>query len=1074
MRTYPYLWMVLGFAVLLRLDAFAQVRVWEGKLTLPTYEEGPADPNPPFDQFASSRFNYPYTLRENLTSRRADHNWRAIYLENEYLKCTILPDIGGHLYTCVDKISGQSMFYDNSSIKKAAVGYRGAWAAFGIEFNFPVSHNWASMSPVDFAIRQNADGSASAFVGNIDRVYGMEWQVELLLRPGSTILEQRVSLGNRSDVRHRFYWWNNAAVRVSDDSKIVYPMRFAASHGFTDVLQWPLDADGHDLSVIRNQVHGPVSYFVHGSREDFMGVWHPATRTGTVHFASYADLPAKKIWSWGVDEEGLDWRKALSDDNSGYVEVQAGLFRNQETYAFLEPRQSIQFSEYWMPVRQMDGISRSNLAGVLNLTRHGNALVAQFNANRTFRQAAIQILNANKLMFSQKTDLVPQNTWTHELTAADPQAKYTIEIRDSQSDLLIRHTEGEYNWTPESEIHVGPQPSYRFPDADHRNCDDWIQLGKDLELNGRNLQALENYEEALRRFPQSFELMKSAGRLAAALLRFDEARSLLEQAHVRDISDPEISYYMGIAYDGLDDATHARTAYEEAQRVGGFRAAARLRLGELEAREGNLEEAERFLEEAHREAPDDVRLIEELAAIKITAAKTEDGKSLARQGLEISPANYFLREELREPDLNQLGSDANRVLRLAALYMRLGLYQPALDVLSRTYPSAHPDQAEPGVPLPDKNPLIAYFRGFCRDKLKQPPLTDYEVASKQSTAYVFPSTAEGLTVLKAAVRVRPEDATAHYLLGTLYFSRGLTDSALQEWSQARKLNPGIPVLDASMGLALLHEKHDAADALSAFREGLNSDPSNVTVYLGADQALSMLGRPASERVQILEKYPELANAPTSLIFELILNLSEAGDFDRAESLFLNRFFPREEGGTNVRQVWIEVQLQKLTAYAKSNRCADALAEAERLGKEVPGLVFTRDGLAPILESARTTYLLGVTYAACGKAQVAEAKFQFAAKASAPDQVLWAWKAAQKLPGFDEKAWQDRLRTALAEADLRAQTSSFASWWHYTAATLQAALGNDKESNVEFEKALLLPDRLMSYHCTRLARGGIAR
>src|SRR5215831_10984038 len=281
MRVNRYLCAVLSFAILSRAPLRAQVKVWEGTLRLPTYEEGPPDPNPPFDQFSGNKFNYPYTLRENLTSHRVDHDWRAIYLQNEYLKCTILPDIGGHLYTCVDKISGQSMFYDNSSIKKAAVGYRGAWAAFGIEFNFPVSHNWASMSPVNFAFRQNADGSGSVFVGNIDRVYGMEWQVELLLRPGSTVLEQRASLSNRSDVRHRFYWWNNAAIRVSNDSRIIYPMRFVASHGFTDVLPWPLDADGNDLSVIRNQVHGPVSYFVHGSREDFMGVWNPATRTGT-------------------------------------------------------------------------------------------------------------------------------------------------------------------------------------------------------------------------------------------------------------------------------------------------------------------------------------------------------------------------------------------------------------------------------------------------------------------------------------------------------------------------------------------------------------------------------------------------------------------------------------------------------------------------------------------------------------------------------------------------------------------------------------------------------------------------
>jgi tetratricopeptide (TPR) repeat protein len=788
-----------------------------------------------------------------------------------------------------------------------------------------------------------------------------------------------------------------------------------------------------------------------------------------VHFARYAALPAKKIWSWGVDEEGLDWRKALSDDNSGYVEVQAGLFRNQETYAFLEPRQSIRFSEYWMPVRQLDGISRANLAGVVSLTRRGNSLVAGLNANQMFHQATIRILDDKKQLFTQKADLAPQNTWTHELTPANPQTKYTIEVRDSQNALLIRQTEGEYDWTPESEIQVGTQPSYRFPDSDHRTSDDWIELGKELELNGKTLQARENYKEALRKYPESFELMKSAGRLAAALLRFDEAKSFLEQVHARDTSDPEISYYMGIASDGLDNVLHARTEYEEAHRVGNFRAAAGLRLGELEAREGNLKDAERYLEEAHRAAPNDIRLIEELAAIKIAGGRKEEGESLARQGLEVSPADYFLREELGEPDLSQLGNDANRVLRLAAEYMRLGLFQRAIDVLSRTYPTAPPDQAEPGVPASDKHPMIAYLRGYCREKLKQSPLDDYDAASKRTTAYVFPSTAEELTVLRAVIRTRPEDATAHYLLGSLYFSRGMTDSALEQWSQARKLNSRIPVLDASMGLALLHEKHDAKDALAAFREGLSSDPGNVTVYLGADQALSVLGSPASERVQILEKYPDLANAPTSLIFELILNLAEAGDFERAEKPFHKRFFPREEGGTNVRQVWIEVQLQKLTAFAKSNRCAEAVAIAERIGGEVPGLDFTRDGLAPIVDSARAQYLMATAYAACGKTQEAGARFQAASKASAPDQVLWAWQAAQKLPGFDAAVWQERLRSASASAEGHTQTSSFAGWWYYTAGALQTALGNKQEADREYQKAFLLPDRMMSYHCTRLAR-----
>ena len=48
----------------------AQVKVWQGTLTLPAYEEGQPDPNPPFDIYETTRFNYPYTLRTDLTVKR--------------------------------------------------------------------------------------------------------------------------------------------------------------------------------------------------------------------------------------------------------------------------------------------------------------------------------------------------------------------------------------------------------------------------------------------------------------------------------------------------------------------------------------------------------------------------------------------------------------------------------------------------------------------------------------------------------------------------------------------------------------------------------------------------------------------------------------------------------------------------------------------------------------------------------------------------------------------------------------------------------------------------------------------
>jgi tetratricopeptide (TPR) repeat protein len=1061
---------VLGLAAS-ACAAQSDVRVWQGILTLPTYEEGLPDPNPPFDQLTTGRFNYPYTLRNNLSSRRVDHNWRAIYLENEYLKCSVLPDIGGHLYTCVDKISGKSMFYANPSIKKAAIAYRGAWAAFGVEFNFPVSHNWVTMSPVNFAFAKHDDGSASVSVGNIDRVYGMEWTVELILRPKSTVLEQRVTLSNRSDVRHRFYWWNNAGVAAWDDTQIAYPMHFTATHGFTEIHPWPVDQDGVDYSVVRNHTKGPVSMFSYGSRENFMGVWNPHTNTGTVHFADYEEVPARKIWSWGVDADGLDWRKALSDDNSGYVEVQAGLFRNQETYAFLQPRQVLNFSEYWMPAREIGGISRANLSGVASLSRKDNALRVGFNANQPIPHASISILKGDQEVFHETADLAPEHTWMDEIPNADSQAKYTIAIHDDKGATLLRQTEGEYDWTPESEIHVGPQPSYHIPDPDKRTVDDLIQLGKEDELNGRNLSALQTYTETLAKFPDSFEAGKAAGRLVAGLLRFAEAKQYLEPVHARDTTDTEISYYLGIAYDGLGETDHARSAFEQAERLPSFYAAAALALGELLGRKGDLRAAERHLADALRAAPDDLRTLEELTAVKDAAGKSEEARAIAREGLARFPLSSFLQEELGNPDLAHLANDSNRVLNVAAEYIRLGLYQKALNVLSRRYPALVSDQSEPGAPAPAQHPMVAYFRGFCREKLGQSGSDDYATAAQLSTAYVFPSTAEELTVLRAALHAHPSDVTAHYLLGTFYFSRGLTDRALDEWSKAREVGPEPPVLDASMGTALLHIKDDPERALSTFRDGLRSDPANIAIYLGIDQTLSLLNRPARERVEALEKYPQLDAAPPSLIFELILNLAEAGDFDRATKLFHNRFFPREEGGTNVRQVWIEVQLLRILASAKEGHCREALAGAEHLGSEVPELAFTRDGLEPILQSARTNYLLGTAFASCGRATEAKARFELASAASAPDQIEWVWLAARKLPAFNRAQWQGRLQISLEQAENRTDTSGYPSWWEYTAASLAKELGRPAEADIRFRKALLLPDRMLAYHLTRLAMSG---
>jgi len=348
---------------------------------------------------------------------------------------------------------------------------------------------------------------------------------------------------------------------------------------------------------------------------------------------------------------------------------------------------------------------------------------------------------------------------------------------------------------------------------------------------------------------------------------------------------------------------------------------------------------------------------------------------------------------------------------------------------------------------------------------------DYLQASRLSTVTVFPNTIEDLQALKAAIRTNEKDATAHYLLGTWYFAREKTEEAISEWQKARKLNPKMPVLEASLGLALLHMKRDFAAALNVFAEGIKHDPSNVVNYSSSVSAMAVLGKPAAERVRALELYPDLDRMPASLVYELALNRAEEGNYKGATDLFQNRFFGSEEGGTNVRQVWLEVKLQQAIGLARIGHCEEALGTAKTLGSPVAGLAFTQDGLEPLLNSARTNYLLGETYSACRQKEEADRMYRLSAQATDPSDVVWAWGSAKKLRSYDAAQWRERLSSALSQAESNTQTSPYQGWSVYSLGVLQLALGRDVEGKASLRESLLLPDNRMSYHFSRLALEG---
>jgi hypothetical protein len=454
--------LALGVCASLLCAQTDPVRVWQDTVTFPTYRERPPAAIPPFDQLALAGAGnysvYPYTLRPNMTAEKYEAAWRVLHIENQYLHCTVLPDLGGHLYTCRDKLSGTDVFYANTSIKKADVAPRGAWISTGIETSFPIAHSRLTVSPVHFATSLNNDGSATVFVSAVDRISGMEWRVAYTLRPGIALLQQKVWLYNPGPVRQPYQWWTNASIRLPDDGlQLIYPMWVTAPHGAGVLDSWPVDATGVDRSRTANYADN-LGVFAYGSREPFFAEYNPQSRTGVAHWADPQEVPGKKVWVYGKAD--TRYKDSLSDDHSGYAEIQSGLMTTQDMMEFLEPQQSRSFTELWIPSRNTGGISRATPAAVLFLQRRpesGGTVKAAFEVNVTsvLPHASLTVTKNGRTVYQQNADLDPATAFHAETPPVEPSGKFRFELKDASGQVLLAHQEDTYDAATPSEVKIG-------------------------------------------------------------------------------------------------------------------------------------------------------------------------------------------------------------------------------------------------------------------------------------------------------------------------------------------------------------------------------------------------------------------------------------------------------------------------------------------------------------------------------------------------------------------------------------------------------------------------------------------
>ncbi len=1043
--------------ILTAMPALSDVRVWQDTQTLPTYEETQPDPIPTFSVYSPGEPTvYPYTMRLGFTKKRIDHAWRMLRLENEYLSCSVLPDLGGRLYSCKDKLSGLEMFHANPSIKKEWGALRGAWISAGLEMNFPYGHSWVAVSPVDFATTQNADGSASIWVGNIDRVYGMQWRVEFVLRPGSTVLEQNVVLENRSAIRHRYYWWNIAGItKIDDKTRFIYPANLVQTHGSTDIDTWPVNSAGIDLSVSGNH-KDQLGLFTRGSNEPFMAVYHPTLRAGTVHYADVKEVTGKKLWTWGrlSTEE-------LSDNHQSFVEMQAGLFVNQETFRFLEPGESRKFSEYWMPARQLGGISRANLEGVLNLSRSPGSngtiqLTIEFNANHKIGGAKLRVTDGANNVLDETANLDPASTYAKTLKELPAKSRYTFQLVDAAGKVLLSHTEDQYDALPAKGVQLGPQPKTDRSMEKLKTPDEFLKLAENNELEGRLGLARKNYEEAVNRFPDNVDVNRADGRFAIAENRFEDAISALEAAKAVAADDAEIHYYLGAAHAAIRDDAKARKELEAIGPKNGFHSAAALELAVVLARGKDNTGALKIIERVLAERPEMIRA----GAIEISLLRRLEQKEKAEKQLahfrSLDPTDNSLRYEqtrLGKDDeqlWTHLGAEPEQVLNVAIGYMDLGMYDDALDLLSRKYPPPVDMLAtEPGAVLPQHHPLVGYYRAYCLMQLGRPAAKDLEEASGYFTEYVFPNRPSTLLVLQSALKQNPADSTALFLLGELYMAGGEVDKAIDAWEQARKNGSKRAELYRDLGRALLELRKDSKAALAVYEEGLKVAPFDPEIQKGVQALFGPIRNTKAVGKSAIPTdaapKPQLSTPLASATYAL--GLAADGDLNEAYRVFDAVNFPGEKQDDIVREAYMEIQVQSVLALARSRHCSEAIAAEDRLGDENPQLPFTFHGFGGILKGLRMQYNLGTLEVLCGNEKGAKKIWAKLAKAQVKDisdpEFSVPFVAATALGQQAEakpriEAALEQIKSALAGSANRAPLL-------YTQGMLLRALGREKDA-----------------------------
>ena len=301
---------------------------------------------------------FPYRMQDLYTRKLKETDFDVAILENQHLKATFAPKLGGKLLSLIDKDKNRELLFKNSVIRPSNLALRNAWTSGGVEWNIGmVGHSPFTCSTLFTTSLKMDDGTPVLRMYEYERIRKVTYQMDFYIPKDSRFLHCRMRIVNNNSQVVPMYWWSNIGVCEDNNSRVIVPADCAYTSEIIDgdrtVMKLPIPyCDGFDATYPVNTRELSRDYFYRTDDNKPRYIAYVDKEGYGLVQTSTSRLKGRKLFVWGQGAGASHWKDFLSLPGQGnYVEIQAGLARTQYEHLPMQPNTAWEWVEVYGAIK---------------------------------------------------------------------------------------------------------------------------------------------------------------------------------------------------------------------------------------------------------------------------------------------------------------------------------------------------------------------------------------------------------------------------------------------------------------------------------------------------------------------------------------------------------------------------------------------------------------------------------------------------------------------------------------------------------------------------------------------------